>query len=307
MNVYMMSFGPAIKMKFAKGVLKMTVSSKPVTTSSLLKMKEKKEPIAVITAYDYPTAMLVEKAGVEMILVGDSLGMVVLGYESTIPVTLNDMLHHTKAVTRAAKRAFVVVDMPFLTYHGNLDSTLRNAAILMQEGLAKAVKMEGGSEIAETISKLVQAGIPVMGHIGLTPQAVHRLGGYKVQGREPAEARKLVHDAIALEQAGVFAIVLECVPADLAKKISENVSVPTIGIGAGVHCDGQVLVFHDMLQYGSTLSPKFVKVYGNAGNEIVNGVSKYIKEVKNGSFPALEHSYTFHTDKIQQLYGEGNK
>lgn len=267
-------------------------------------MKQSNEAITMITAYDYPTAILVEQAGAEMILVGDSLGMVVLGYDSTVPVTMSDMVHHTKAVSRGAKKAFVVADMPFLSYHGSIDQTLKNAAMLMQEGLAKAVKMEGGQEIANTIKQLVQSGIPVMGHIGLTPQAVHQLGGYKVQGREPDEAKKLIEDAYTLEQAGVFAIVLECVPAELAKRITQNVKVPTIGIGAGVHCDGQVLVFHDMLQYASSLSPKFVKTFGNVGQEIVDGVSRYVNEVKTRIFPSEEHSYSMTKEAINQLYGE---
>ena len=282
----------------------MSYSSKPVTTSTLMKMKQNNESIAMITAYDYPTALLVEQAGIEIILVGDSLGMVVLGYDSTVPVTMADMLHHTKAVTRGAKKAFVVTDMPFASYHGSIEDTIRNAASLMQEGLAKAVKIEGGAEIAPTVKRLVQAGVPVMGHIGLTPQAVHQLGGYKVQGREPEAAKRLLEEAQALEGAGVFALVLECVPSELAKLITEAVSIPTIGIGAGVHCDGQVLVFHDMLQYASNLSPKFVKNYGNIGNEIAAGVSQYIKEVKSRAFPGTEHSYTMNAEAINQLYGE---
>ncbi|MCK9909748.1 3-methyl-2-oxobutanoate hydroxymethyltransferase, partial [Microbacteriaceae bacterium K1510] len=192
--------------------------------------------------YDYPSAKLVDEAGVDVILVGDSLGMVVLGYDSTIPVTMEDMIHHSKAVARGAKRAFIVTDMPFLSYHGSIDESLKNAGRLMQEGLAKAVKMEGGKELAPLVLRCTQAGLPVMGHIGLTPQSVHQLGGYKVQGRDLATAQRLLDDAKALEEAGAFAIVLECVPEEVAGKISESLSIPTIGIGGGRRCDGQVLV-----------------------------------------------------------------
>lgn len=260
------------------------------------KMKDEGIPIAMVTAYDYPSAKLAEEAAADIIFVGDSLGMVVLGYDSTIPVTMDDMLHHTKAVTRAVPQSFVLTDMPFLSYHGSVDLTLRNAARLMQEGLTKAVKMEGGAEIAVSVSACVNAGIPVMGHIGLTPQAVHQLGGYKVQGRKLEQAQKLVDDAKSLEQSGAFAIVLEMVPEELAAYITSQISIPTIGIGAGRGCDGQVLVFHDLLQYASPLSAKFVKAYANVGQHIKDGISQYVQEVKEKTFPAEEH--VFHMDKV---------
>ncbi|MEW9669798.1 3-methyl-2-oxobutanoate hydroxymethyltransferase [Ammoniphilus sp. 3BR4] len=274
------------------------------STSAFREMKKEKEPIVMVTAYDYPSAKLAEEAGAEMILVGDSLGMVVLGYDSTVPVTLDDMIHHTKAVTRAAKKAFVVADMPFMTYHLSPDETLRNAARLMQEGLAKAVKLEGGKELCPVIEKLVAAGIPVVAHIGLTPQSVHQLGGYKVQGRSVEDAEKMMEDALALQEAGVFAIVLECVPHQLGSYISDRLDIPTIGIGAGAGCDGQVLVLHDMIQYASSIKPKFVKVYAQVGEQISAAIAEYAKEVKQRAFPAMEHNFSMKEETIRQLYGE---
>lgn len=279
----------------------------PITTASLKKLKSERQPIAMVTAYDYPSAKLVEEAGVEMILVGDSLGMVVLGYDSTVPVTMDDMVHHTKAVTRGAKRALVVADLPFLSYQCSIEEAMKNAGRLMQEGLAKAVKLEGGEELVPLVRRLTQAGIPVMGHIGLTPQAVHQLGGYRVQGKDIASARKLLSDAKALEEAGAFAIVLECVPAEVAEKISQSLQIPTIGIGAGAGCDGQVLVFHDLVGYASDLQPKFVKQYTQVGEMIKQAVSTYVQEVKAGKFPAQQHTFAASEETIQQLYGEGVK
>ncbi|MBN6188637.1 3-methyl-2-oxobutanoate hydroxymethyltransferase [Aneurinibacillus sp. BA2021] len=276
-----------------------------VTTASLKEMKQQGQRIVMLTAYDYPAAKLAEEAGVDMILVGDSLGMVVLGYESTLPVTLDDMIHHTKAVTRAAKRAFVVADLPFLTYHGTIEESLRNAGRLMQEGLAKAVKIEGGAELAPLIRRCTQAGIPVVAHIGLTPQSVHQLGGYKVQGKTPEAAQKLLDDARALEEAGAFALVMECVPKQLAALISQKLSIPTIGIGAGAGCDGQVLVYHDILSYGSERVPKFVKTYADAGSLIKKAIAQYAEEVRSGAFPAEEHTFTIKEETIEKLYGEG--
>jgi 3-methyl-2-oxobutanoate hydroxymethyltransferase len=277
---------------------------RPVTTAKLKKMKEDRQPISVITAYDYPSAMLAEQAGVDVILVGDSLGNVVLGYDSTIPVTLEDMIYHTKAVTRAAKTSFVITDMPFMTYHGSIDSTLRSAASIMQEGLAKAVKLEGGAEVASAVKALVQAGIPVMAHIGLTPQSIHQIGGYKVQGKSSAQAAKLIEDAKALEQAGAFAIVLELVTEQLAENVTRTLSIPTIGIGAGASCDGQVLVFHDLLGYGADLqSKRFVKSYANIGDIIRNGIRRYVEEVKGRSFPAEEHAFRMEEEIAASLYG----
>ncbi len=274
-----------------------------VTTATLKKMKVNKEPITMLTAYDYPSAKLAEEAGIDIILVGDSLGMVVLGYDTTIPVTMADMLHHTKAVTRGAKKSFVVTDMPFLSYQVSLEEAVKNAGLILQEGLAKAVKIEGGSEVAGIINKLTQIGIPVMGHIGLTPQSVHQLGGYKVQGKDIEQAKKLITDAKKLEEAGAFAIVLEAIPESLAEIITNNLTIPTIGIGAGRNCDGQVLVFHDLIQYANQLRPSFVKSYANVGLDIKNAISTYISEVKNHIFPSREHSYSINHDIINKIYG----
>lgn len=280
-------------------------TEKKMTTTSIRKKKELGQPITMITAYDYPSAKLVEEAGVDMILVGDSLGMAVLGYDSTIPVTMEEMLHHTKAVTRAAKRSFVVADLPFLSYHKSEEEAVGNAGRLMQEGLAKAVKMEGGSELAPIVKRCVLAGIPVVGHIGLTPQAVHQLGGYKIQGRDLAQAKKLLSDAIALQEAGAFALVLECVPEEVARQIAKALEIPVIGIGAGAACDGQVLVFHDVLGYASQITPSFVKQYANVGTTIREAVAAYIREVESRAFPGAEHVFHASEETIKHLYKEG--
>jgi 3-methyl-2-oxobutanoate hydroxymethyltransferase len=277
--------------------------TKRVTTAGLRKMKKEGTPIAMITAYDYPSARFAEEAGTDMILVGDSLANVVLGYDSTLQVTLDDMIYHTKAVTRAVSKSFVVTDMPFMTYHGNIETTLNNAARIMREGLAKGVKMEGGAEIAGSMEACVKAGVPVMGHLGFTPQSVHQLGGFFVQGRTPKKANKLLEDARILEQAGAFAIVLELVPEPLARIIAEQISVPIIGIGAGNGCDGQVLVFHDLLQYGAPNDKKFVKAYANVGEQIRSAVSDYVAEVKNRQFPEAKHSFTMDSELVAHLYG----
>jgi len=276
-----------------------------VNTVSMRKMKAGGERIAMITAYDYPSAKLAEEAGADIILVGDSLGMVVLGYDSTIPVTMEDMIHHTKAVTRAAKRSLVVADLPFLSYHKSVEEAVANAGRLMQEGLAKAVKMEGGSEIAPVVQRCVQAGIPVVGHIGLTPQSVYQLGGYKVQGRDLAAAQKLMADAIALQEAGAFAVVLECVPEEVAGKIAKELTIPVIGIGSGAGCDGQVLVFHDLVGYASQIAPSFVKRYADVGGIIREAVAQYVRDVEARAFPGPEHVFHAAEDTIKQLYGEG--
>ncbi|MDF2924418.1 MAG: panB [Paenibacillaceae bacterium] len=277
---------------------------KPVTTSKMRKMKQDGTPIAFLTAYDYPSAQLAEEAGVDGILIGDSLGNVVLGYDSTIPVSLDDMIHHTKAVTRGAKLPFVVTDMPFLTYHGSVDETLRNVGRVMREGLCKGVKMEGGAEIAHSVQACTSAGVPVMGHIGLTPQSVHQIGGYKVQGKGAKQAQKLLEDARALEQAGAFAIVLELVTEEVARLITSQISIPTIGIGASAGCDGQILVFHDILQYGSEIRPKkFVKPYADIGGVIRKGIGQYVEEVKNRSFPREEHVFKGDLEAMTYLYG----
>jgi len=278
----------------------------PLTITKMKKMKQGGEPISVLTAYDYPSAKLAEEAGIDVILVGDSLGNVVLGYDTTIPVTLDDMVYHTRAVARAAKETFIVADLPFMTYRLGKETTLRNAARLMQEGRAHSVKMEGGAEIADEVAALVQAGIPVMGHIGLTPQAVHQLGGYRVQGKVDQEARQLMEDAKALEAAGAFAIVIELVPEQLAKQVAEALSIPLIGIGAGAGCDGQVLVYHDILQYASPYrSKRFVKTYADLGTTVREAIGNYVADVKSRAFPQEEHSFPMDEELIKQLYGSG--
>ena len=282
------------------------VERKKVSTTRLKRMKAEGVPIAMVTAYDYPSAKLAEEAGVDVILVGDSLGNTVLGYDTTLPVTLDDMVYHTKAVTRAVTAPLVVTDMPFMTYHGTIDRTLDNVARMMREGLAHAVKLEGGSEIAETVGAIVKSGVPVMGHIGLTPQSVHQIGGYKVQGKTRDQARKLLEDAKALEEAGVFAIVLELVTEDLAAQITRSVSVPTIGIGSGGGCDGQVLVFHDLLQYSfGQPAKKFVKTYANIGEQILGGIAQYVKEVKERKFPDEQHAFKTERELAAVWSGQG--
>lgn len=262
-----------------------------VTTATVREMKRKGEKITMLTAYDYPTAVVLDEAGIDILLVGDSLAMVVLGYDSTLPVTMEEMIHHTKAVVRGTKRAMVVGDMPFMSYQASVADAVRNAGRFLQEGGAQAVKLEGGREVAETVLKITQSGIPVMAHLGLTPQSVHQLGGYKVQGKEEKVAKKIMEDAKILEEAGAFSLVLECVPKGLAEEITKNLSIPTIGIGAGVHCDGQVLVVHDMLGLFERFTPKFVKKYANLNVQIKEAVKTYIDEVKKGTFPDDAHSF----------------
>ncbi|MEC0254947.1 3-methyl-2-oxobutanoate hydroxymethyltransferase [Paenibacillus lautus] len=264
----------------------------PLNIVKMKNMKKKGVPITMLTAYDYPSAKLAEEADIDMILVGDSLGNVVLGYNSTIPVTLDDMVYHTRAVARGAEDTFIVADMPFMTYHGDIDESLRGVRRLMQEGHAHAVKMEGGEEIAGTVKRIVQSGVPVLGHIGLTPQSVNQIGGYRIQGKDAQDAQRLMNDAKALEAAGAFAIVLELVTEEAATEISKALSIPTIGIGAGRYCDGQVLVFHDILKYASPYRDKrFVKTYADVGSVIREGITQYVKEVKDRSFPAEEHVF----------------
>lgn len=253
--------------------------------------KQKGEKLSMLTAYDYITASLVDSAGINAILVGDSLGMVMLGYEDTLSVTMEDMIHHSKAVARGAKNTLVVTDMPFMSYQTSVYDAVINAGRLMKEGRAGAVKLEGGAEFAEHISAIVKASIPVMGHIGLTPQSVNAFGGFKVQGKTNEAAQKLIDDAKALEKAGVFAIVVECVPAELGKAITEAVNVPVIGIGAGKYCDGQVLVYQDMLAMYDKMKPKFVKAYANIGEQMIEAFKAYDSEVKSGAFPTDEHSF----------------
>lgn len=272
-------------------------------TTDFSKMKKSGEKIAMVTAYDFPQAKLAEHSGVDMLLVGDSLGMVVLGYESTIPVTLQDMIHHTKAVKRGAKDTFIVSDLPFMTYHVSKEDALRSAAALMQEGGAHAVKVEGGGEVIQTIKTLTSAGVPVMAHLGLTPQAVGVLGGYKVQGKSAEAANELVNEAIKCQEAGAFAIVLECIPKQLASLVSSRLDIPTIGIGAGNETDGQVLVYHDLLTFGVDRVPKFVKQYGDINTLTKESIQQYVAEVKNSSFPEEKHSFTMNDTELELLYG----
>ncbi|MFI8493866.1 3-methyl-2-oxobutanoate hydroxymethyltransferase [Peribacillus butanolivorans] len=272
-------------------------------SGDFLKMKQNHEKIVMLTAYDYPSAKLAEQSGVDMILVGDSLGMVVLGYDSTIPVTVNDMIHHTKAVKRGAPDTFVVTDMPFMSYHLSLDETLKNAARIMQEGHADAVKVEGAGDVVEKISALTKAGIPVIAHLGLTPQSVGVLGGYKVQGKDAEAAVQLVEDAKKCEAAGAIAIVFECVPYQVGELVTQNLAIPTIGIGAGADTDGQVLVYHDVISYGVDRVAKFVKVYGNANELISNSITSYVNDVKTKDFPTKEHTFTMKEEQLSALYG----
>lgn len=280
----------------------MVVSTKKFTVASFLKAKKDGKKISMLTAYDYPMAKLLDKSGIDCLLVGDSLGMVVLGYETTLQVTVDDMIHHCKAVARGTKSALVTVDMPFLSYHISAEESIRNAGRLIQEGGASAVKLEGGVNVIDKIKAIVNAQIPVMGHLGLTPQSINMLGGYKVQGTNLLQAQKLVEEAELLQQAGVFAIVLECVPEKLAKLISEKLEIPTIGIGAGKYCNGQVLVTQDMLGIYSDIKPKFVKQYANLGDIISKASIQYILEVQQQQFPSVEHVFTIDDEILDKLY-----
>ncbi len=264
-------------------------------------MKQKGEKIPMLTAYDYATAKLIDEAGVPLILVGDSLGMVILGYESTIPVTMDEMIHHTKAVVRGTKQAMIVGDMPFMTYHASVSDALYNAARFIQQGGAQAVKLEGGENVAEVVHKVVECGIPVMGHIGLTPQSIHQLGGFKIQGKSPEAAVRLLKDARALEEAGAFAIVFETIPAPLARVITQKVSIPTIGIGAGPWCDGQVQVISDLLGLFTDFVPKHAKQYAKLFETIKGAVTDYIGEVESGTFPTEKESSTMDESLLADL------
>ena len=272
------------------------------TVATFKKAKTEGRKLSMLTAYDYSTARLMDEAGIHGILVGDSMGNVILGYGDTVSVTMEDMIHHGAAVSRGVKNALLVVDMPFLSYQTSAYDAVVNAGRLMKEGRAHAVKLEGGREMVPQIRAIVQAGIPVMGHLGLTPQAIHALGGYKVQGKDEAAARKLLEDAKALDEAGVFAIVLECVPSALAGLITEAVSVPTIGIGAGAGCDGQILVYQDMLGMFSDFTPKFVRRYGEVGEAMKAAFASYIEDVGQGTFPGQEHGYQIADEVIEKLY-----
>jgi 3-methyl-2-oxobutanoate hydroxymethyltransferase len=272
------------------------------TTTSIMQMKNSGHKISMLTAYDYTTARLLDEAGVNTILVGDSLGNVILGYEDTISVTVEDMIHHSAAVARGAKNALVVTDLPFMSYQTSVYDAVVNAGRLMKEGRAGAVKLEGGKEVCPQIKAIVSAGIPVVAHLGLTPQSINTFGGFKVQGKTEAAAKRLIEDAKAVEEAGAFLLVLECVPAKLAKLVTENINIPTIGIGAGAGCDGQVLVIYDMLGMFSDFKPKFVKHFANAGDVIREAVKTYIAEIDDGTFPAEEHCYKIDDEVIDKLY-----
>lgn len=273
-----------------------------ITTLKLREKKEQGEKITVLTCYDYSMAKILDGASIDVLLVGDSMGMVLLGNDTTIPVTMDEMIIHTRAVARGAQNAMVVGDMPFLSYHISIAETLRNAGRFLQEAGANAVKLEGGREVAPTVAAITAAGIPVMGHLGLTPQSVNKLGGNRVQGKDEASARAIIEDALALQDAGAFAIVLECIPAPLAKMISEKLTIPTIGIGAGPYCDGQVLVINDILGMYTDFTPKFVKQYASLHTVIHEAVSQYREDVKDSSFPGPEHCFGMNEEEIKKLY-----
>jgi 3-methyl-2-oxobutanoate hydroxymethyltransferase len=274
---------------------------KKIMIPDLVTMKKEHKKISMITAYSFPQAQCVDEAGIDIILVGDSLGMVELGYRDTVPVTMDEMLNHTKAVMRGVKRAHVVGDMPFMSYNISREQAITNAGILYKDGLCDSVKLEGGLEMASTVNAIVKAGIPVFGHIGLTPQTAGMLGGFKVQGKSLDAARKVVDDAVALEQAGAFAVVLEAIPRQLAGIITEKLSIPTIGIGGGLDCDGQVLVLHDLVGLFRRFTPKFVKVYADMYTVQLDAVKKYIAEVQGKAFPAEEHTFTMKDDAVAEL------
>ncbi len=274
------------------------------TVLTLQKQKKEGNKITMLTAYDYSTAKLVNDAGIEMILVGDSLGMTMLGYEDTLPVTMEDMIHHTRAVTRATSETFVVADMPFMSYQTSVYDAVVNAGRLIKEGGAQAVKLEGGAAVCEQIRAIVDASIPVCAHIGMTPQSVNAMGGFKVQGKNIEVAKKIVEDAKKVEEAGAFMVVLECVPAKLASYITEQLSIPTIGIGAGAGCDGQVLVYQDMLNMFGGHQAKFVKHFAQIGEAMKEGFKAYAQEVKEGSFPAKEHTYKIDDDVMEAVMSE---
>ncbi len=277
------------------------MDKKKLSLQELSEMKRQGRKIRMMTAYDFPMAALVDQSPMEMVLVGDSLGMVVLGYDSTVPVTMEEMIHHTKAVVRGAKNTLVVADLPFMSYQVSIPDALRNAGRLLKEGGADAVKLEGGEAVAETIRAIATAGIPVMGHLGLTPQTATMLGGLKAQARDATAARALVSEARSLEQAGAFSLVLEAIPAQLAEVVTREVSIPTIGIGAGPHCDGQVLVIHDALGLFQRFVPKFVKQYADLGESVAEALSNYCQEVAESRFPAPEHCFNMKKEELDKL------
>ena len=275
------------------------------TAAGFKQQKENGEKITMLTAYDYCTAKLMDGAGINGLLVGDSLGRVMLGYEDTISVTMEDMIHHTAAVARGAENALIVADMPFMSYQTSVYDAVYNAGRLMKEGRCQAVKLEGGLSVCPQIRAITEASVPVMAHIGLTPQSVNAFGGFKVQGKTEEAARRLLQEAKAVEEAGAFAVVLECVPAKLSALISKEISIPTIGIGAGAGCDGQILVYQDMLAMYSDFTPKFVKKYADIGKAMQEGIAAYIDEVRKGAFPAPEHEFKISDQVMEKLYAEG--
>lgn len=277
------------------------MADKPKTIQSFKTAKAEGRRITMLTAYDYTTASLLDEAGVDCLLVGDSLGMVMLGYENTLRVTMDEMIHHTKAVARAAKHALLIGDMPFLSYHASTEAAVLNAGRFIQEGGAQAVKLEGGPDVIDKVRAIIKAQIPVLGHLGLTPQSVNIFGGFKRQGQNIEAARQMLDDALLLQDAGVFGLILECVPEGLAKVITGKLNIPTIGIGAGVHCDGQVLVIQDLLGMFRRMRPKFVKAYMEGGDATVSAVKRYLQEVQSGEFPAAEHSFPMDESILAKL------
>ena len=294
---------PSLKLKEPLRLYPFKVVKMRISINQIKEMKQKGEKITMLVAYDYSTAKVVDNAGIPLILVGDSLGMVILGYQSTVPVTIEEMLHHTKAVVRGTKKAMVIGDMPFLTYHTSTDDALRNAARFIQEGGAQAVKLEGGVTVAEKVRRVVECGIPVMGHIGLTPQSVHQLGGFNVQGETPEAAIRMLEDAKALKEAGAFAMVLETVPAPLATLITQKINIPIIGIGAGIGCDGQVQVINDILGLPSMFTdvPKYTKQYSQLADVMSNAITQYHNEVKAGKFPTDKQSFSMDESVLAEL------
>ena len=276
-------------------------AAKKLLIADLWKMKEEGRKITMITAYSYPQALIVDEAGIDVILVGDSLGMVELGYRDTIPVTMEEMLLHTKPVVRAARRAHVVGDLPFMSYNISIEQGVTNAGVLYKDGLADSVKLEGGQDMAGTVAAIVRAGIPVFGHVGLTPQTAALLGGFKVQGKSIDQARKVFDDAVALQEAGAFALILEAIPQELAALITERVKIPTVGIGAGPECDGQVLVLHDMVGLFRRFTPKFVKVYADLYTPQLEAVKSFVGDVQGRRFPAGEHSFSMKKETVEEL------
>jgi 3-methyl-2-oxobutanoate hydroxymethyltransferase len=279
------------------------VERKKITPVDIQALKAAGKKITMLTAYDYPMALLEDRAGIDIILVGDSVGMTVLGYENTLPVTMDEMIHHTKAVTRGAKFALVIGDMPFMSYNTSERDAILNAGRFMKEGSADAVKLEGGASVKDVVKAIVKAGIPVMGHLGLTPQTISMLGGFKVQGKDAKAAQKIIDDALMLEDAGAFSVILEAIPALIAKRITERLTIPTIGIGAGIHCDGQVLVVHDMLGLFDRFTPKFVKRYVNLSESMLKAFESFREEVSRGEFPTDQHSFHIEEKELSKIGG----